>query len=245
MTAFDNIAKLYHKLDVLPLPHSVHINAYTYLNLIGNVADKSILDLACGDGCYTRMFKPSAKYVVGVDISENMIEIAKQEEARKPLGIEYIVRDVLELDEFGKFDLVVASFLLNHAQTKEQLLKMCQIIYLNLKSGCRFVTLNANVGMPPEQYPKLQKYGITKTISGPLQEGTPINLTFTVEGQQFCINDFYFSKAIYDWAFQKAGFKKVFWHKPMVSLEGIQEYGQEFWQDALDYPMNWFIECMK
>lgn len=242
MAVYDSIAKQYQKLDDLP---TVHINVYTHLNLIGNFADKSILDLACGDGFYTRKFKPDAKDVLGVDISEKMIELARQEEARKPLGIKYLVGDVIELGEMGHFDLVVASFLLHYSQTKEQLLKMCQNIYANLKTGGRFITINGNLDMPPELYPKWQKYGITKSISGPLQEGSPITLTFNVEGQQLSFDNYYLSKATYEWAFQQAGFKEVHWHKPMVSPKGIQKFGQAFWQDALDYPMNWFIECVK
>jgi len=27
--------------------------------------------------------------------------------------------------------------------------------------------------------------------------------------------------------------------------EGIEKFGKDFWQDALDYPMTWFIECLK
>lgn len=121
MAVYDSIAKQYQKVnDML----TVHINVYTHLNLIGNVAGKSILDLACGDGYSTRKFKPTAKDVVGVDISEKMIELAKQEEAREPLGIEYLVCDALELGKIGRFDRVVASFLLHFSQTKEQLLKI-------------------------------------------------------------------------------------------------------------------------
>ncbi len=55
----------------------------------------------------------------------------------------------------------------------------------------------------------------------------------------------FFSKDTYKWAFQTAGFKEVYWRDPQVSPEGIQEFGEEFWKDALDYPRNWFIECVK
>jgi ubiquinone/menaquinone biosynthesis C-methylase UbiE len=167
--------------------------------VLGDVANKSILDLACGTGNFTRRFRSASK-VVGVDISEKMIEIARQEEAREPLGIEYLVGDVLELGEIDQFDIVTAGFLLNYSQTKEQLLKMCQNIYANLKPQGRFVTLNGNVDMPPEIYPKHQKYSLipfTKSISGSLQEGTPITLTFDIDGEQFSFDIYYLSKSTY------------------------------------------------
>lgn len=183
---------------------------------------------------------------MGVDISENMIELARQEETREPLGIEYIVCDVLELGEIDKFDLVVATYLLHYAQTKEQLLKMCQSIYVNLKPGGHFVTINNNMELSPNFYSKCEKYGQTQTCSGPLDEGSPITQTFTtVDGQKVSFDNYYFSKATYEQAFKNVGFKDIRWHPLKVSPEGVQEFGQEYWQDILDYPPEVGIECVK
>ncbi len=246
ISAYDSFAHLYHKLcQQLESDPLRQMSFYTFFNVLGNVADKSILDLACGTGVLTRMFKSATKHVVGVDISEKMIEIARQEEAREPLGIEYLVGDVLELGEIDQFDIVVAAFLLNYSQTKEQLLKMCQNIYGNLKPNGRFVTINGNVDMPAEVYPKWRKYSIIKSISGPLQEGTPITITFDINGEQFSFDNYCLSKATYNWAFQEAGFREIHWHKQTISPESIEQFGEEFWRDALDYPMNVYIECVK
>ncbi len=184
---------------------------------------------------------------MGVDISTKMIELAKQQEAQEPLGIEYIVCDVLKLGKIGSFDLVVASYLLNYAQTKEELLTMCQIIYANLKPGSRFVTINDNVQQSPESYAICEKYGYTKSISEALKEGTPITLTFRIPGDNktFSFDNYYLSKTTYEWAFRTAGFKEIRWHKPIVSPEGVREFGQEFWQDFLDYAPIVGIECLK
>ncbi len=246
ISAYDSFAHLYHKLRQQSENDPFRqMTEYTFFNVLGDVADKSILDLACGTGVFTRMFKSATKHVVGVDISEKMIEIARQEEAREPLGIEYLVGDVLELGEIDQFDIVVAAFLLNYSQTKEQLLKMCQNIYANLKPNGRFVTVNGNVDMPAEVYPKWRKYSIIKSISGSLQEGTPITITFDIDGEQFSFDNYCLSKATYNWAFQKAGFREIYWHKETVSPQSIEQFGEEFWRDALDYPMNVYIECVK
>ena len=241
---YDTIAKEYKKSKE-ELPCRI-IEAYTYFNLLGNLAGKSILDLGCGEGFYTRKFKQKgATPVIGVDISPKMIELARQEEAKEPLGIEYIVGDVMELGKIGSFDLVVASYLLNHAQTKEELLKMCQTIYANLKLGGRFVTINNNVQMSPDSYPICEKYGYTQSISEPFREGATITQTFSVNGSKFQLDDYYLSKATYEWAFHTAGLKEISWHKPIVSPEGVREFGEEFWQDFLDYALIVGIECLK
>ena len=174
-----------------------------------------------------------------------MIELAQEEEARNPLGIEYLVADVCELGQIGSFDLVTASYLLNHAQTKKQLLQMCQTIYLNLKPNGRFVGINDNVEQAPESYPLCSKYGLTKSISESLAEGVPITLTFSVNGQKFSLYDYYLSRDTYEWAFKTAGFREIRWQAPIVSPEGVQEFGPKFWQDFLEYQPMVGIECRK
>ena len=247
MTAYyDTIAKQYQQYQ--QLPKNLHIDVYTYFTLLGEFVGKSILDLGCGEGFYIRKFRhEGAARVVGVDISPKMIELAREEEARNPVGIAYFVGDVQEIGQIGSFDLVVASYLLNYAQTKEQLLKMCQSIFSNLKPGGRFVSINNNLEQPPESYPICKKYGFIKSISQPLAEGTPITLTITIpgQGQKFSFDNYYLNRSTYEWAFRSVGFKEIRWYSPLVSPEGVQEFGQEFWQDFLDYQPMVGIECLK
>jgi len=80
---------------------------------------------------------------------------------------------------------------------------------------------------------------------GTLREGTPITLTFSFDGQQFSFDNYYLSQATYEWAFRTVGFKEVRWHQPMLSPEGVQKFGKEFWQDFLDYLPIVGIECLK
>ncbi|MCG8365034.1 MAG: class I SAM-dependent methyltransferase [Pseudanabaenales cyanobacterium] len=241
---YDSIDEQYKQSKELPF--RLHIEAYTYFDLLGDLAEKSLLDLACGEGFYTRKFRQrGAARVLGVDISAKMIELARQQEAKAPLGIEYIVCDVLDLGEIGNFDLVVASFLLNYAQTQEQLLRMCQSVYINLKQGGRFVSINNNSEQPPESYLSTEKYGFIKSISEPLQEGAPITYTVSVDGQKFSFDNYYLSRATYEWAFRTVGFKQIRWQSPIVSTVGVREFGNEFWRDFLDNQPIIGIECWK
>jgi len=50
------------------------------LQLLGDISNCDVLDLACGEGYYTRIIRElvsSKNQVFGVDISEDMIELAK------------------------------------------------------------------------------------------------------------------------------------------------------------------------
>lgn len=243
---YDSIAEQFKKF--YSLPFALHVETYTHLNLIGDVTGKSILDLACGEGIYTRLLKQNgAARLVGVDISSEMIKLARQEEEKEPLEIEYIIADVTEIGFIDSFDLVVASFLLNYASTKDQLLKMCHTISANLKPGGRFISLNNNLDLLPEFYHKGEKYGLAKSCPGSLQEGTPLTLTLTIadDGEKVSFDNYYLSKATYEWALRSVGFKDIRWHNPIVSPEGVQKFSQEFWQDAIDYPYILGITCQK
>lgn len=239
---YDKFARQYKASKSLPFRK--YIEWYSYHKLLGDISQKSVLDLACGEGYYTRRIKKmTAATVVGVDISEKMIELAKQQEKNDPLGIEYLIGDVMLIGKIGSFDLVVASYLLNYSRTKEQLLKMCQTVAVNLNSGGRFVSINNNPDQPPESFPICEKYGFTKSLSGPLKEGAAITYEFFRSGQKFQFDNYYLSTETHDWAFKQAGLTHIRWHKTEVSPDGLNIFGQEFWQDFIDYQPIVGIEC--
>jgi ubiquinone/menaquinone biosynthesis C-methylase UbiE len=76
--------------------------------LIGDVRDRLVLDLACGEGYNTRILAKKGANVTGVDFSERMIQLAEREEAKEKLGIHYCALDATGLKEFSRnsFDLV-------------------------------------------------------------------------------------------------------------------------------------------
>ena len=141
---YDDIAHEYRTIarDLeMPL-HKAEL--YTFAQLIGDVQGKSVLDLGCGEGFYTRRLRRlGAARVVGVDISSEMVALAQQAEALEPLGVDYRVADVRTEGRIGEFDLVVSFFMLNHALDRADLLSMCQGIAANLKPGGRFFAFKA------------------------------------------------------------------------------------------------------
>src|SRR5437763_15976790 len=142
-TDYDQIAGQYKRAKLQPW--RTHIERYTLLRLVGDLAGKAVLDLACGEGYYTReLRRRGAARVVGVDLSAGMIGLAEAEEARRPLGVEYRVGDARALDVPGEFDLAFAAYLLNYAHTAEELTQMCRPVARALRPGGRFVTANTN-----------------------------------------------------------------------------------------------------
>lgn len=63
---------------------------YPFFRMVGALAGKRVLDVACGFGSYTRLLKQGgASQVMGVDISPEMIRLAHQREQAESLGITY------------------------------------------------------------------------------------------------------------------------------------------------------------
>jgi len=54
------------------------VEAYSFFKELGDVKGLRVLDLACGNGHYTRqIYERGAKEVAGVDVSSEMIKLAK------------------------------------------------------------------------------------------------------------------------------------------------------------------------
>ena len=84
-TDYDRIAEQYQRARLQPW--RTHIERYTLLRLAGDVAGKAAIDLACGEGYYTRALRQQgAARIVGVDLSQVMIGLAEAEEGATAAG---------------------------------------------------------------------------------------------------------------------------------------------------------------
>jgi ubiquinone/menaquinone biosynthesis C-methylase UbiE len=80
-----------------------------FLNLLPEVAGLSRLDIGCGEGQSTRLIARRGATMTGVDIAPTFIRLAREDEEREPLGIDYQVASALELPfPHRTFDFVVA-----------------------------------------------------------------------------------------------------------------------------------------
>jgi toxoflavin synthase len=227
-------------------PWRGHVECFTLCELAGDLAGKSVLDLACGEGFYSRVLRRGgAARVVGVDSSGGMIALAREEEARSPLGVEYRVADARGLDLGERFDLVVAAYLLNHARTGDELLDMCRAVAHHLVPGGRFVGVNNNPDQPRESFGSSRPYGFVKSTPGELREGAPITYTLFVDGGSFDITNYYLSRATHEGALASAGLGQTRWHPPRLSPEGAAAFGEGYWDRLLEDAPVIFLECVK
>ncbi len=118
--------------------HRDQINNPAAFDLIGNVENVKVLDLACGEGYNTRILARKGAKAVGVDFSERMIEFARQEEKREKLGISYHALDASDLKDFAgyHFDLVTCFMSLQDIECYEKAISEAARV---LKNRSRFI----------------------------------------------------------------------------------------------------------
>jgi ubiquinone/menaquinone biosynthesis C-methylase UbiE len=231
-TQYDGIGREY-ATKVNPTKEYTRLS--TILNMTGSLKDKEVLDLACGDGYFTRLLVSSNPYsITGIDLSNEMIRLAKQTETDKPLGITYCQGDALNLQLNKTFDVIIAVFLLDYAKTKNELVTMCKEIYKHLKEDGIFATITITPKLQPrETY--IRGWKITNLDNRRnFFDGDKIGIfSDPAHGSSISFECYYWSEKTYLECLRSAGFKDINWQYELtVSEEGNKKYPKEYWEDA-------------
>ena len=228
-------------------PWRTYLEQPSALALLGDLNGLSVLDLGCGEGHYTRLLKQlGASQVLGVDLSSDMIELARQQERSHPLGIDYRVCDAAALTLQTKADLVFAGYLFNHARDRDELRAQFSTVSGLLRPGGRLVALNNNPDDPPSNFEAGRPYGYSKSINGPLVEGAAIHYRFTLEdGGVFELTDYYISREVMQTLMEDCGLQQVRWPQPVLAAEGIEAMGADYWSAIMTTPPFCLIEATR
>ena len=241
-TDYNVIAERYGRAKLEPWRSL--IETFSLLDMVGDLTGHSVVDLACGEGYYSRVLKwRGAGKVVGIDLSERMIDLARAAEKAHPLGIEYLVGDCRDIHPKEPFDLAVAAFLLNNAKNRSELASMCRGVARCLNPGGRFVTANTNSEIDLAGAAALRRYGLHVGTEGELRDGTPMNWTFDLEDGPLRVESYYLNAVAHEEALRSAGFREIRWHRPRLSPAG--DVIGDYWEPFLSLAPVIFIECRK
>ena len=105
----------------------------------GNLNNRSVLDIGCGEGyCARELKRRGAGRYLGVDLSSEMIEAAMLQESKDQLGIEYQTANVVEFKPGQTFDTCIAVFLFNYL-TVEEMIRVFSTVYEALEPAGEFI----------------------------------------------------------------------------------------------------------
>ncbi|WNG20548.1 class I SAM-dependent methyltransferase [Cystobacter fuscus] len=231
---YDTVGNKYEQFkDTAPLPIP---ERHTFLKLVGDLHGQRALDLACGAGYYTRLLKQQgAENVIGVDVSPEMVAIARQREQEHRQGIQYQVANAAQLPHLGDFHLVTAIYLLNYAFTRDELLGMCRGAYSNLVEGGRFIAFTIDPHFVLEKG-NWGKYGFE--VLGERLEGERHVARARFHSSPPADVDYCrWSTSTYEWAMTQAGFRQLEWRHFEIPPEAVEKFGAEFWREYRENPL--------
>lgn len=155
---FDQYATYYDKHLTEHLQYKAHELLFKAVEEEGIVENSqwTILDLGCGTGLCAQLFKRSAKKLIGIDISEKMIEIAKEKNIYDILKVENVES---ALDEFKENDLILASDVFSYIGKLELIYER---VFEALHSGGLFAYTVEKTYTEPYELQKTLRYAHSK-----------------------------------------------------------------------------------
>ena len=214
---------------------------------IGDPTNQSLLDLACGNGEYTRKFRTAgANPVCGSDFSQGMIELAIAQEQKEPLGIEYSIDDLYNLKETRTFDVVIAVHLIHYMRHESDVERALRSIYTLIRKGGKFVTFMANPNFDlnkHDPHDSKTKMGYYFTKADPENGG---EFNFYPGGFDHIKVVFYrWHQSFIEQVAKRVGYPRVKWMQPYVSAEGLARHGEEYFQNHISNPQGILLVLYK
>ncbi|KZK84017.1 Ubiquinone biosynthesis O-methyltransferase [Pseudovibrio sp. W64] len=117
---FDQKAKLFDIKLLEILQYSLPTKIHEKINTLNLGPFKRLLDLGCGTGLAAELFEDQIPYKTGVDISEQMLNLARDKKIYDDLQ-QCEINEFLDQDHPQKWDLILASELLPYFGSLEDL----------------------------------------------------------------------------------------------------------------------------
>ena len=98
-----------------------------------------VLDLACGSGTFAISLANDGYNVSGLDLSKEIIDVAKEKMITNHVEIDFSVKDMTNFIYYQKFDVITCFFDSVNFLTKDEVKRMMDSVYENLNDGGYFI----------------------------------------------------------------------------------------------------------
>ncbi|CDW81677.1 UNKNOWN [Stylonychia lemnae] len=244
---YAEIVQKYKKSKMVPWRKFVETPSF--MKLVGQLTNEDVIDLACGEGFYTRKLRQiTTGKVFGLDYCQNFIKMAIwQQGAANDIDFRQVDCSLPITNIPYQFDLVTPTFLLQNAQSEEKFEQMVQNIWNLCKPGGRVCGLNGSPFIPREQFDKDEKYGqVLSSNSDSYYKNNAseysVRLFDKVADLDISLKVMWFSGEYYEQIFKKVGFQNFRWVQ-MELFENTDDI--EYWKDFLTNGLILMFEAFK
>lgn len=119
------------KEGALTTLHAINPARMTFLTQHTELQQKRVLDLGCGGGILSESLARAGAHVTGIDLSPDVIQVARDHAQEQALDIQYECIDVADLtaQKPGYFDIVVCMEMLEHVPNPALIVEYaCQLV---------------------------------------------------------------------------------------------------------------------
>ena len=139
MEAYTNFAEVYD-LFMDNIPYEDWCSYVTGLLKEHGVKDGLILDLGCGTGSLTELLAVAGYDMIGVDNSEDMLQIAMDKRAESGKDILYLLQDMREFELYGTVKAVLSICdCINYILEYKDLVEVFRLVNNYLDPGGVFI----------------------------------------------------------------------------------------------------------
>lgn len=139
MEAYSSFAKVYD-MFMDNIPYEEWTDYVKNLLLEEGIGEGILLDLGCGTGSVTELLARSGFDMIGVDNSEEMLEIAMEKRDESGLDILYLLQDMREFELYGTVKGVVSICdSMNYILEDEELLQVFRLVHNYLDNDGIFI----------------------------------------------------------------------------------------------------------
>ncbi|WP_066162124.1 class I SAM-dependent DNA methyltransferase [Aliarcobacter skirrowii] len=140
MSSFGSLYSQYYDLLYSDKDYMGEVNYVDNLIKSSLKSAKTLLDLGCGTGKHAELFCEKGYDVHGVDLSQQMLEIAQTRTLNKKNKLKFTHSNIQELRLNQQFDVVVSLFhVMSYQNSNEALIQAFEVAKQHLKQGGVFI----------------------------------------------------------------------------------------------------------
>lgn len=140
MSQFGDLYSQYYDLLYSDKNYKAEVDYVEGLIKVHTEDAKSLLDMGCGTGKHAELFCEKGYKVHGIDLSQEMLEIAETRRKGKEDRLSFSHSNIQELNLNKKFDAVVSLFhVMSYQSSNEELIKAFEVAKNHLSDGGVFI----------------------------------------------------------------------------------------------------------